>query len=369
MDGQEVKALPRERVTQAETISEEAQYTPKSTGNALSKALCIALAAASVLFFSSTAVAISGRLGFNSVYLTRMLLGEFVGGAHNVAILSPNITPSTDESKSDQSTPPSAGIDQSTAPIPQNFSISLTNETPYTPDMNEILTNPRAIPTLDDLYSTYGADAPIVLILHTHGCEGYADSATTEYRTSDKSKSIVAVGKIIADRLNSAGISTIHCDTLFDEADFNMAYYNASLTIRETLAAYPSVSYIIDVHRDSVMLPDGTYLPLTAEVNKKNAARLMFVIGTDHGGSGHSEWEDNLSLASRLQYALWCESEEIMRSIDLRSASFNEQYTRGSLLLEVGSCANTLEEAKISAEIFADALIGEIIGGDSLAEH
>jgi hypothetical protein len=59
----------------------------------------------------------------------------------------------------------------------------------------------------------------------------------------------------------------------------------------------------------------------------------------------------------------------MMRSIDLRSASFNEQYTKGSLLLEVGSCANTLEEAKISADIFADALIREIIGSDSLAEH
>ena len=174
---------------------------------------------------------------------------------------------------------------------------------------------------------------------------------------------------MIAGRLNSAGINTIHCETLFDADDFNLAYYNASLTIRETLAEYPSVSYIIDVHRDSVMLPDGTFLPLTTDLNGESAARLMFVIGTDHGGSGHIGWEDNLSLAARLQYAVWCTSPDMMRSIDLRSASFNEQYTRGSLLLEVGSCANTLEEAKISAEIFADALISEIIGDDSLAEH
>ena len=51
-----------------------------------------------------------------------------------------------------------------------------------------------------------------------------------------------------------------------------------------------------------------------------------------------------------------------MRNINLRSASFNQQYTKGSLILEVGSSGNTLDEAKISADIFANALIREIKG-------
>ena len=51
-----------------------------------------------------------------------------------------------------------------------------------------------------------------------------------------------------------------------------------------------------------------------------------------------------------------------MRNINLRSASFNEQYTSGSLLLEVGSCASGFDEAVLGAEIFADHLIREILG-------
>ena len=61
-----------------------------------------------------------------------------------------------------------------------------------------------------------------------------------------------------------------------------MAYYNASLEIRRVLKEYPSVSYIIDVHRDSVELSDGTHYPLKAEADGHIAAQLMFVVGTDH---------------------------------------------------------------------------------------
>jgi hypothetical protein len=51
-----------------------------------------------------------------------------------------------------------------------------------------------------------------------------------------------------------------------------------------------------------------------------------------------------------------------MRSINLRSASFNEQYTKGSLLIEVGASASTLDEAKLGAKILAEYLAREIIG-------
>ena len=88
----------------------------------------------------------------------------------------------------------------------------------------------------------------------------------------------------------------------------------------------------------------------------------MFVIGTDHGGSDHTEWEDNLALAARVQSAISADHPTLMRSINLRSASFNEQYTKGSLLIEVGATASTLDEAKLGAEILAEYLAQEIIG-------
>ena len=366
MDEQEVKELTAPTIYSDTPIedtvdsSQEPQISPRSV---IGKLLSVLLCCISVLFFSVTAMAVAKDKGIDSSYVTRMLIGELVGGMDNVTVVNKSyIVPTTDSSQTDTTSSPS----ESVTPPPQSpsgeYTISLTNETPYSPDMNEIQNTPRVIPTLNKLYSTYGNDAPIVLILHTHGSEAYANHSSTDYRTLDTESNMIAIGKVISDKLNSSGVNTIHCETLFDAEDFNMAYYNASLYIRETISEFPSVSYIIDVHRDSVSLPDGTHLPLTSEVNGVSAAKLMFVIGTDHGGSGHTGWKDNLSLAARLQCDIHAEYPEVMRSINLRSASFNEQYTKGSLLLEVGSCANILEEAKISAGLFADALIREIIG-------
>lgn len=245
----------------------------------------------------------------------------------------------------------------------REIDLTLTNETPYSPDMNAVLRMPRAIPPADELYAEYGSDAPLVLLLHTHATEGYSDSSGSGYRTEDTSRSVVAIGNVIAEKLENAGINTVHCETLFDAEDFTMAYYNASLEIKRIISQYPSVSYIIDIHRDSIETADGEYYAPTALIEGVNAAQLMFVIGTDHGGSGHSTWENNLSLAARLQASISEDYPTLMRNINLRSASFNEQYTSGSLLLEVGSCASDFDEAALGAEIFADHLISEILGG------
>jgi len=45
-----------------------------------------------------------------------------------------------------------------------------------------------------------------------------------------------------------------------------------------------------------------------------------------------------------------------MRPIKLCDYRYNQQLTPGSLLLEVGTSGNTLEEALTSAELFAEAV-------------
>jgi len=239
--------------------------------------------------------------------------------------------------------------------------LALINETPYEPDLHALVTAGRTIPPYSELTARYGADAPVVLILHTHATEAYADSAGSDFRSTDSSENVTAVGSLIADRLAESGIGVIHCTELFDSPDFSMAYYNAALAIRTYIEEYPSISYILDIHRDSI-LSGETYVRPVTETDGEDTAQIMFVVGTDHGGSGHTGWQDNLALASRLQQSLNEKYPSLMRDINLRSASFNEQYTSGSLLVEIGSCASSLEEVKRAAERFADALTAEILG-------
>lgn len=368
MNEQDVQIILREEIPASEPIKEPPMVKGKKITRIICQVLPVLLTAVSVTFFAYTAISIFGTFQLDKIFVTRMAIGRIVGGTSKVQYIKAPESPTTSKSElpgiqfADIKVPGSNSVPAPNPPPVEDYTISLGNETPYNPDMSEILNSPRAISPLNELLADYGSDAPIVLILHTHGSEGYSDSAGSSYRTEDKSKNVVAIGKIIADKLNEAGIPTIHCDTLFDAEDFNMAYYNASLEIRRVLREYPSVSYIIDVHRDSVELSDGTHYPLKAETDGHIAAQLMFVVGTDHGGSGHTAWRDNLSLAARIQYSIGTNYPALMRNVNLRSASFNQQYTKGSLILEVGSSGNTLEEAKISADIFANALIREIKG-------
>jgi len=307
-------------------------------------------------------------------YPVRLMLGRYFGGAGSVEVTviasdrhAGFLSKPTEAEQSERTLPPSLKADEPAENEDRTVRITLAsedkpvNETPYDPDLSALAASERTIPPLDELYAEYGSDAPVVLILSTHGTEAYAESASEDYRSSDCTENVVSCGEVIASVLNERGIHTIHSSELYDEADFTMAYYSASLAIKRILRDHPSVSYIIDVHRDSVLI-DGNHAAPSVEYDDGHTAQMMFVVGTDHGGSGHSTWQNNFALALRLQNTLNGEIPGIMRSINLRSASFNEQYTDGSLLLEIGACGTPIAEAHRSAAIFAEALADEIIG-------
>ena len=244
--------------------------------------------------------------------------------------------------------------------------LGLINETPYTPSLTTLAKSALPIWSLADLQAVYGEDAPLCLILHTHGTEGYLDSAATGYHTSDAETSVIRLGAELSAILNDNGIPAIHCETAFDANRFDSAYYNASLYIRETLAAHPSIQYIFDIHRDAIEWTgdSGSVYGVApyAEIDGMGTAQLMFVVGTDHGGSGHTGWQDNLTLAAHLQRALHETDPGLCRDINLRSASFNEQYTKGSLLIEVGAASSTLQESLRAVRYLADAVTAVLRG-------
>ena len=320
-----------------------------------------ALALFSLAVILSSAALLLSNFDFSKNGIIRLMLGDIAGGYVNIAVSGEinHLKPSP-ELMSDRGTLITNKIKDTTEKVTELP--TLINETPYKPDMEAILNSPRSVLCASDLYAKYGNDAPIVLIIHTHGTESFSGTALTEYRSFEESKNVIHLGRIIADKLTERGIGVIHCTKIFDSPDFGLAYYNASVAIREYIQEYPSISYVIDIHRDSIELEDGSHFAPIVDTELGSAAGLMFVIGTDHGGSGHTEWEDNLSLAARLHCAINTSHPGIMRSINLRSASFNEQYTKGSLLVEVGATASTLDEVELSAKIFAEHLAAEILG-------
>ena len=353
-----------------ETESTEEAPSPAQTGSILKKIFVSAMCLVTLTTALFCGIYIFGKLDISAESITKLAV-KTITGRDAVAVASSEVKESAAETKAEAETvspySTAAKTDEETdareeyviTPIP----IELSNETPYEPDTDALLAAGRIIPRAEELYAVYGEGEPLVLILHTHGSEGFSDASDSGYRTTDSGKNVVTLGDRVTQKLNDSGIKTIHSPVLYDNPDFNMSYYNASLAIKKYLEEYPSISYIIDIHRDSIMGEDGEYYAPTATIeNKVKAAQMMFVVGTDYGGSGHTGWRDNLTLALRLQCGISADYPTIMRNINLRSASFNEQYTKGSMLVEIGSCASTLDEALLSADIFAEALAREILG-------
>ena len=93
-----------------------------------------------------------------------------------------------------------------------------------------------------------------------------------------------------------------------------------------------------------------------AEVLGKNVSQVMLVVGTDHSGLIHPDWKKNLAFAVKINEELDKISEKISRPINIRKERFNQHMTKGSLIVEVGSASNTLEESKNAARYIGDAV-------------
>ncbi len=241
--------------------------------------------------------------------------------------------------------------------------VLLSNTTSYSPDISAALSAQYPIQTKLEEYSK---DSPLILIIHTHGTEAYSPeyaltaSKNDIQRNSDTSENMIAVGSLMAELLNDAGIPTVHCEIMHDLESYTRSYDLAADTIQSYLKEYPSIRYVFDVHRDAIIRSNGDMIRPVTMINGEVAAQIMLLVGTNEKGADHPNWMNNFTVAAKLQEKLTKSYERFARPINIRGASFNEQFTPGSLLIEIGSAANSLNEAKTAAKYLTYAIIDMI---------
>ena len=208
-----------------------------------------------------------------------------------------------------------------------------------------------------------GEGEPQVLILHTHGSEAYTPVPGTEivwsgdYRTTDYRYNVVRVGDEMAEVLGEAGISVLHDRTLYDYPNYTGAYDRALAAIQKYLERYPSIRFVLDVHRDAIEDGQGNQYKAVSEVEGLGvSAQMSLVIGSDGSGLEHPGWLENLRLAAAVQQDILEQYPTLMRPVLLRNSRYNQHATTGSLLLEVGAAGNSPEEAVLAGRLFAERL-------------
>ena len=232
-------------------------------------------------------------------------------------------------------------------------SIRIDNETDYSLDLETMLNEAPAV--------TLTEGKPSVLIIHSHPTEAYMPDGTYResdpYRTLEEGHNVIGIGTILERRLTDAGIGVIHDKQLYDYPQYSGSYGRALESIESYLTRYPTISIVIDLHRDAIGDTYGPQYTTVAPIGDTTCSQVLLVTGTDEVGLYHPEWRDNLRFALRLQYAMNELYPSLARPIDLTSYRYNQHETPGSMILEVGCTGNTYEESALAVDYFADSLI------------
>ena len=229
--------------------------------------------------------------------------------------------------------------------------LTIKNETGYSIDAGSVL--------LEGPSLRLPAEGPQILILHTHGSEAYTQAgldryeANDSYRTEDTRYNIVRVGDELAERLEAVGLHVLHDREIYDFPSYTGSYNRSGEAVERYLSEYPDIAVVLDVHRDALGA-DGVIYKTMAEEEGTVASQAMLLVGTDASGLEHPNWRSNLEFALYLQEAVGRRHPTLMRPVALVQQRYNQHLTGGSLILEVGSSGNTLQEALASIRLFAD---------------
>ena len=257
----------------------------------------------------------------------------------------------------------SAVPDGSNAIIPADLSLIsfgenyISNSTGYAPNIQALLNATLGDDGLEELAVT-DSDSPTVLILHTHGTESYVEHGALYYtadgselaRSHNAKENVVAVGSVLADVLNKAGVPTLHSTVLHDSVQYKDAYARSAETVKKYLETYPSIKLVIDLHRDSIINSNGDIIKPITLVEGERCAQIKCTVGSSWSGEKYDTWEKNLSLALKLRRELNDGYANICRPVSLESTTYNQQLAPYSLLVEIGAIGNSLEEAMCAAD-------------------
>lgn len=202
------------------------------------------------------------------------------------------------------------------------------------------------------------SDKPQILIYHTHGAsEAFVDS------DGSKQDSIVGIGSELARILTeNYGFNVIHDETCYDKIDGridrNQAYNKALLALKKTLDKYPSIEVVIDLHRDA-----SSKNKRVTKINGKDTAQLMFFNGLSRKSSGENiSYLKNPKLQGNLSFSLQMKMKamelypDVTTKIYLKNLRYNMHLREKSLLIELGTNQNTVEEARNAMEPLAKVL-------------
>lgn len=203
-------------------------------------------------------------------------------------------------------------------------------------------------------------DNPIIYIYNTHQLENYSSSSLDIYGITPN---VLMASYLLKEKLNAKGLSTIVEDTNLSEFlrinswDYSSSYKASRVFILDKKNKYSSIEYYIDIHRDSVS--KGV---TTTTINNKSYAKILFVVGLEHGG-----YKENLKSAEEISNLANKYYPGLSRGIYKKEGPgvdgiYNQDISGNSILIEVGGVDNNIDEVLNTTEAISNILYYYIKG-------
>lgn len=132
--------------------------------------------------------------------------------------------------------------------------------------------------------------------------------------------------------------------------------YQASRVYMEDMKKnYPSLTYFIDVHRDS-LLKDKTSIT----IDGKDYAKVLFLIGLEH-----ENYKENLSFTEKINEKIGQRYPGLSKGIYKKEGAgvngiYNQDFSKYTILIEVGGQENTILEVMNTSLVISN-IISEVI--------
>ena len=207
--------------------------------------------------------------------------------------------------------------------------------------------------------------SPVVLLYSTHTTESYIlhDDAAwyyldDDFRSLNLDETVVSVAAEAAKVIEAGGFGVVHDKTVHDNPAYSGSYARSMETVRKNLREYPTIQITVDVHRDAFGESGTVRYKPAVQINGQSAAQIMILTGCDLSAEPvFPDWRENLHLALRLQQAGETLFPGLYRPLYFCCRNYNMQATHGSLLVEVGTDVNTLEEARYSGKLLGETIL------------
>lgn len=198
---------------------------------------------------------------------------------------------------------------------------------------------------------------PVVYLYSTHQTEEYQKLDNQLYNFIP---TVTTASYILEELLEEKGINVIVEErnikkVLNDRGwDYSYSYRISREYMEDSIIKYPTLTYFIDIHRDGVSSKNI----VTAKINEKNYAKLMFLIGTNR-----KNYKENEKIIKTLEKGLEESYKGITRNTYYqKSYSYNQDFSDNTFLIEVGASQNTIDEVYNSMEALSNILAKYIKG-------